>query len=83
MSKMNQLSQCIEEVAAGDVKVIERMREEIDMHLNGLLLFGDMSLDSQRAVEIFETENQAEIGYGEGHYGYPDDDYEGEPDCED
>jgi hypothetical protein len=69
------LNMCIEDVSMGDNKLRQALIIEISEHLNGFKAFHELSFLAQRAYEIFETENENDVAYGEGHYGHPDDDY--------
>ena len=77
MSQMNRLSQCIDEIAVNDDGLRNAIVEEINEHLNGLLPWNQLSMESQMAYEMFELDRQQEADYSEGHYGHPDDDDNG------
>ena len=74
MGQMKELAFTITEVANGNKALEERMMDEVELHLNGLLPFGEMSMESQRAFELFEIGQKDEISYHQGHLGYPVDD---------
>ena len=71
MGKMNELDLCIQEVAMNDKALRDKITDEIELHLNGLLPYDHMSPESQKAICMFEEQNKAEQSYHEGHLGAP------------
>ena len=74
MSKMSELDLCISDIAGHDKELRKRLVDEIELHLNNLLPYDQMSEDAQKVICLFEQENKAEQSYHQGHLSMPDDD---------
>ena len=74
MSVMKELDFCITEMCFGDDEKRLKMVEEIGEHLNGIRPFHELSFESQRALEVWETSGEQELSYDQGTMGYPADD---------
>ena len=74
MSRMNELDLCIQEVACNDQELEHKITDELELHLNGLLPYNEMSYEAQRAMSIFETTTKEELEYYNGHQSIPTDD---------
>ena len=74
MSVMKELDMCVTDIAHGDEQKRLKMVEEISEHLNGIRPFHELSFESQRAIEVWETQNEDQTSYHQGTMGYPQDD---------
>jgi len=74
MSKMNQLDLCISDIANGDKDLERQIRDEMELHLNGLLHYSELCESSQKAICAFEQANKAEMDYNSGRLGMPEED---------
>ena len=61
MSNMKELDIVIQDIAKGDKTRESKMIDDIDAHMNGILSFGEMCVDAQRAMEEFECGQTEEI----------------------
>jgi hypothetical protein len=81
---MNELDQCINDIAMDDVDLKESMVLEIQEHLNGMRPYEDLTYEAQRAIDVWTTMNADEVHYNEqfNHPGYDDSDGMLEEECE-
>lgn len=72
MSKMKELDLCIQEVSQGDAKLYQKLSNEVQCYLEGLIGLERLSTQALTALQSWGTGCQNELSNNAGRFSFKD-----------